>query len=151
MKYVHVNLTAEQRDNLAKLADYLESLPNNYAGFHMDRFMRYIDDAGYSNQPYTATLGPCGSVGCAVGHGPAAGIDPVPNEDWLSYAYRVFGADTFDWCFAGSWAFTDNTISGAVARIRHLLKYGAPKIAGYHAYWFDEYRAWYEENIRHAR
>ena len=33
----------------------------------------------------------CGTVACAAGHGPMAGIEAKPHESWTAYTDRVFG------------------------------------------------------------
>ena len=115
-------MTAEQRANLEKLAGYLESGELS-AKFDMGRFSEDCD----------SHVTECGSVGCAVGHGPYAGIPKYAAENWAGYAYRVFGANlsgAFLWCFEGGWYYIDNTPQGAAKRIRYMLKHGIPKDAG---------------------
>ena len=107
------------KDNLQILATYLKGPLE--ASFHMDRF----DDGrgpmfGRSD---------CGTVGCAVGHGPYAGL-PKEFEQWDEYCERVFGLVYFDqthmWCFSGEWWTVDNTAIGASLRIDYMLKHGVP-------------------------
>lgn len=111
--------------NLETVAAYLES-GDLKAAFNMQDF------AGDSTDSYGSS---CGSVGCAIGHGPYAGIPKLPDEDWCSYSDRVFGlaADlrAWDWCFSGAWVNIDNTPRGAAKRIRYLLANGRPPE------WFD--------------
>ncbi len=111
------------KENLKKLADYLDTLPPDYIGFDMTFFQ-------------------CGTVGCAVGHGPAAGIPRKYDEPWVFYSQRVFieGSKPNDnlhwgWCFSGSWSRVDNSIKGAVMRIRYLIEHG-------------DVPPWYREAIR---
>ena len=72
----------------------------------------------------------CGSGGCAVGHGPYAGIPKFPEESWNEYAERVFGVEPgdgiFKFLFDSDWKKEDNTPKGAAKRIRYLLGYGLP-------------------------
>ena len=105
------------RTNLRILADYLESKKLK-ADFSMET---YSADGG-SYKPV------CGSVGCAVGHGPYAGLPKNSTESWYAYEVRVFGLqnEEWEWCFSGLWAKYDNTPKGAAARIRYLLKRGTP-------------------------
>jgi hypothetical protein len=136
-------LTRSQRKNLAKLADYLESLPKGYRHFDMMSFLEerkrakrgavveYVRSNGGVNQ--------CGTVACAVGHGPAAGVlfyrreltldgDNNLAPHWEVYTARFvprFGRE-FSWAFGADWYGTDNHHWGAAARIRHLLKRGVP-------------------------
>lgn len=113
------------RDNLAQLADYLDALPPDYDRFWMDVYC----------------IG-CGTVACALGHGPAAGIG-APSEDpysivrapifsWPRYCEQhFFGPDEADgqiwrFLFGPEWACIDNSPQGAAARIHHVIKHGMP-------------------------
>jgi hypothetical protein len=122
----------KHRDNLLKLADYLEKLPDDYEQFHMYSYMAERYRAGWTTFDLNERSKPaCGTVACAVGHGPAAGIRIYGDWDWESYADRVFGelsGDDFTYMFGSSWADTDNTPKGAAARIRTFVELGkAPK------------------------
>jgi hypothetical protein len=108
-------LTDKQRANLAKLAAYLRGPLK--ARFDMS-FLYWGHDE-------------CGSVGCAVGHGPLAGIERREREQWVKYACRAFRADGADfmvwhWCFDGFWWTFDNTPDGAADRIDYMLANGIP-------------------------
>jgi hypothetical protein len=115
-----------RRGNLLKLAEYLEHLPPERE-FDMSTFADRYDLI-----PFTLSVAhrlECGTIGCAVGHGPCAGIDPEPGEEWTCYSDRVFvehGSDEWDWLFDMEWADVDNTPQGAAARIRYLLEHGLP-------------------------
>ena len=124
MEHYKIDITEEQRDNLKKLADYLLS-GNLRAEFDIGRF------ADSFNQTQTN----CGTVGCAIGHGPDAGIVKWKNEDWVKYSFRNFGSEydpfqedeLFDWCFSSDWENIDNTPDGAAKRILYMLEKGIPK------------------------
>jgi len=109
------DLTDKQRANLAKLSAYLRGPLK--AQFDMSRYWQEDE---------------CGSVGCAVGHGPLAGIVRRDLETWFRYAPRAFGAShedackVRDWCFSAFWALKDNTPDGAADRIDYMLKNGIP-------------------------
>lgn len=112
------------RENLKKLADYLLS-GNLKADFDM---------SDYSSERHHYRGGSptdCGTVGCAVGHGPHSGIKKYKSESWAEYAERGFGLSLIDdewhWCFADEWVFTDNTPEGAGKRINWLLEKGLPR------------------------
>lgn len=66
----------------------------------------------------------CGSVGCAIGHGPYAGIEKT-ERDWLEYSERVFGIDRraveWDYVFDDKWSAYDNTPQGAARRLQEVL------------------------------
>ena len=121
-------MKAKHRDNLLKLADYLETLPDDYEQFDMSEYMAARDGT------YWETLGiderskpACGTVACAVGHGPSAGIRTYGDANWSDYADRVFGVlpdSGFDYMFASGWSMRDNTPKGAAARIRTYVALG---------------------------
>ncbi len=122
-------LTDYQRANLTKLANYLDSVEP--PKFDMRWFNDNIHNRGPSGNPNV-----CGTVACAVGYGPAAGIEPCHDDTWASYAKREFvGEDgyrfdidspVFDFLFDSDWEDVDNTPAGAAARIRYFLKNGIP-------------------------
>ena len=118
-------LNEEQIANLRKLAEYLVSKRNKRAEFDMKYYteLRNVDAADTTTE--------CGSVGCAVGHGPYAGIPKYQDENWLQYAKRSFYngiGDMFDYLFSDDWAenWLDNTALGAGKRILFMLKFGLP-------------------------
>lgn len=140
-------MTSEQRANLAKLSAYLKALPEDYARFEMATFLGVnrrdtsdIFEMPELEQYLRQNGGPpgCGTVACAVGHGPAAHIFMTEKEitggfagapDWDAYVERVFGTedDTFEWMFGGDWHRCDNTPLGAAKRIDYFLAYGVPE------------------------
>ncbi len=81
--------TSRQRDNLAKLAAYLEALPADYDKFKMNTYN--TDASGEEPDFSTRPVISCGSAACAIGHGPAAGIRVYDDRSWWGYATRVFG------------------------------------------------------------
>ena len=114
----------EKRANLARLADYLDALPEDYALFDMSTY--------YHQSPAR-----CGTIACAVGHGPAAGIGPTADTverqlGWIRYAAIYLGVDrqadhrSHRFLFDGAWCTRDNTPRGAARRIRHWLEHGTP-------------------------
>lgn len=113
--------------NLTKLADYLDALPDDYDHFEMSEFF-----LGPSNTGYTDFS--CGTVACAIGHGPAAGLpltpadlDSVNKPRWGAYSEWVTGVAVlsreWDWLFSAAWWEYDNTPKGAAARIRYLIQH----------------------------
>jgi hypothetical protein len=106
------------RENLQKLADYLLS----------DKLQADFSMAQY----YSLTSGPlstnCGTVGCAIGHGPYAGIEKIQGETWGEYSDRVFVESTEDflYMFGYSWRYVDNSPTGAAKRILFFLQNGLP-------------------------
>jgi len=122
---VEVNITDEQRANLATLAAYLRTLPADYPDFAMDQFVRGV--GGYADS--RARRAECGTAACAAGHGPIAGIEPLQDETWYTYTVRAFGRSSFTWCFDEDWAQVDNSAHGAAARIEFMLAHGIPENA----------------------
>lgn len=135
-------LTRSQRKNLAKLADYLESLPEDYAHFDMSGYLDGASpEAAVQYARKNGGVASCGTVACALGHGPAAGVlfrpgeilppeDDAPAEpDWDTYGDRFVPAEdcaAWSWLFSGSWSWSDGHHWGAAARIRFILKQGMP-------------------------
>jgi hypothetical protein len=121
-------------DNLAMLASHLEALPSNYLHFDMETYfhspaqetLMERDELKVADR--VAEMG-CGTVACALGHGPAAGV-PVPRgtECWDQYANDVFGVEgvSFSYLFDGGWANIEPTAAQAAARIRQYLADGVP-------------------------
>ena len=121
--------------NCAQLAAYLESLPEDYSKFNMGVFS---NSDWRVRQHSEGKIEHCGTVACALGHGPDAGI-PVPLEDgyWFrgrSPEWRRYGRLFIDyaasassywwqWCFSSAWKGIDNTPQGAAKRIRYMLKH----------------------------
>lgn len=116
-------ITEQQRENLKKLADYLAALPDDYKQFEMRAFSSENDDEG----PPIKVV--CGTAGCAVGHGPNAGLSQKRHKNWLDYCdhYFVYSeSPAFDWMFGGDWSTSDNTPQGAAERIYIYLATGLP-------------------------
>lgn len=125
MQHIAIKITAEQRANFKKLADYLAT-GETAMKFDMTAFCTSQDES-VEFEPHEHD---CGTVGCALGHGPAAGISSKPHEGWEEYSERCFvdwGSDAWEWCFAGEWQFRENTPKGAAARIYYMLEHGLPK------------------------
>lgn len=118
----------KHKDNLLKLADYLATLPDDYEQFHMYAYMATSTGGYWETFALEERSKPvCGTVACAVGHGPAAGIRLYGDDCWESYADRVFGEmdnDDFQYMFGSSWSDYDNTPKGASARIRTFVALG---------------------------
>jgi hypothetical protein len=135
---IAMSLTHDQRENLAKLASYLEQLPPDYEHFEMGGWIGAAPDNVILNYAlHNGGVAQCGTVACAVGHGPAAGIlvpehmiysiGPRMRVSWWPYS-RLFVSVPryFDWLFSAKWGVVDNTPHGAAARIRYVLDRGTP-------------------------
>lgn len=110
--------------NLLKLAAYLFDVENLKARFDM---WKYCDH--FLTQECSTN---CGSVGCAIGHGPYAGVKKYGREDFAEYCQRVFKIDQSDksdeekrvnWIFLfdSYWRNIDNSSEGAAKRILYFL------------------------------
>lgn len=124
------------RDNLRKLADYLMA-----GNLKKDFSMAAYCEVGLPGEPdFDSIVSPqlhaCGTVGCALGHGPDAGIAPLDDESWNDYMERAFGiplgpsmdqiSPAYHWLFGFGWTLTDNSIQGAAWRIYEFLDNGIP-------------------------
>lgn len=118
-------MTQEQKQNLLKLARYLwKRKPGKW--FNM-KFLtndkRGCDFELSDAEPFVD----CGTVGCALGWAPAAGVATKNGEGWERFAVRAFDLPFF----SRSWAFLfdmnwDSNPRLAAARIVHLLLQGEP-------------------------
>lgn len=120
--------TDYQRANLAKLAEYLKKWePTDNDAFDMEAYAEplgaYTGDLDPAD--YCRVTAECGTVACALGHGPAAGIKPKSMDDWHTYGKREFGLapnqKLWSFIFGDEWSFRDNTAKGAAARIEKVL------------------------------
>jgi len=151
-------IDSTRKANLLKLAEHLRGLDREK--FNMNYFYEYYDDLQdrrvtlkpdqleYQDDPH-----PCGTVACAVGCGPAAGIPVVESDGdcWEMYSSRVFvqrvvGVNpphrflaecTWAFLFSGSWARFDNTPTGAAERIQFVLENGLKGIWDDHVSIYD--------------
>lgn len=117
-----LGITPTRAANLRKLADYLLTLPAEYPDFDMDS---YVIGESSGDRAHVAV---CGTAACAAGHGPNAGVPPLPDETWEVYTDRAFvdDAEPWSWCFSAMWVDVDNTAHGAAKRILWLLEKGVP-------------------------
>jgi hypothetical protein len=138
--FVSVDLNDKARDNLCKLATYLQSLPKNYSHFDMREWYSDTGNDDLDEKYFTSqvTMKHCGTAACACGHGPAAGI-PMPKElydNFPAYGYSELLGQNLDvrtrpgiaeahrWLFSGEWATYDDHHWSAAARIRFVLSEG---------------------------
>jgi hypothetical protein len=157
-------ITEEQRSNLEKLAKFLETIPpptfhmGSYAAILSEDVMEEVKELFNSENeddqdnlqdlihdfevlsPNTLLreqpIPDCGTVCCAIGTAPYAGITVFEDEYWSEYAARVFGINTHNWLsieyalyiwlFDYEWYKVDNTAQGASKRIIYTLKHGIP-------------------------
>lgn len=135
----------EQRANLTRLADFLESGEIEYT-FDMSVYYSHrtqVEETWRWTFKRHAEVYDCNTVACAVGSGPAIGLQVLESEkatfkvNWRLYSNRVFGtgADTnvraHDFMFSGNWFSVDNSPEGAAKRIRYALEHGVPSVSRY--------------------
>lgn len=123
--------TLEQRDNLRTLANYLRSLPYDYEHFNMRTFHK--DEHGKDRvladlEACEVTKFDCGTVACAIGHGPAAGIE-ANASGWYDYCREAFGVEfeqpDAEFMFGIHWAEYEPHHWQAAERIGYWLEHGA--------------------------
>ena len=129
-------LSNDKQRNLAKLALYIHSLPEDYSGFNMEHFFRYPSDSIRQAFQPCRVVGDkitCGTSACLAGHGPSAGIPFENGEDWLGYVNRVFieyyektSLDVgWDWLFCQS--HSNDHMDGFKRIVYFLLSGGPPE------------------------
>lgn len=96
-----------QKDNLMKLRDYLYSLPEDYDRFDMSVYF-YDSLSPHAFFTPSEARPSCGTSACALGHGPAAGIEALEGEGWLSYSERQFGISREDYFELWEWVFCED-------------------------------------------
>lgn len=113
--------------NLRTLADFLMKNKADIA-FDMYHYAKRADTTRPIYEAAQATE--CGTVCCAAGHGPAAGLKAQGDENWNQYVHRTFGLNygdaTYLWLFHPHWTQVDNTPEGAARRIYWYLDKGLP-------------------------
>lgn len=115
--------------NLKLLADWVEeNVPQEK--FDMGAYRQKLDGDKY---PFISKSD-CGTIGCFAGWGPFVPGLEVIDEDFFdgvlsfkSYIDRVFDipiiSNIWEFLFDDIWHHYDNTVEGAVARARILIKY----------------------------
>lgn len=114
-----LGITEQQRVNLFKLAYYLTK----------EKKKAQFDMINWADREHTIlSAQDCGTVGCAVGHGPYAGVKKKPDTGWSRYCQESFGfkwtSIVFIFLFSSEWSSVDNTAEGAGKRILYFLMYG---------------------------
>ena len=129
-----------QRENLAKLAAYLERLEVEPTlsgmAFDMNSFCSRQandeDDIEDGLIDVTLEYRSCGTIACAIGHAPTAGIAiPDKARSWWRFSELAFGLKPIgsDWefLFGCRWTYYDNTPRGVAERIKLYLSGDHPK------------------------
>lgn len=119
MKY---QLTQEQYDNYQKVINYFES-GELKAKFHMGHFSDCDSILGAVE---------CGTNGCIIGHATFV-VKKKKVETWLNFGIRCFGIEKLEserlkensiWnkIFDSEWFHKDNTVHGAIQRMKSFLE-----------------------------
>ena len=139
---IDFQVSPEKKANLRKLAEFL--LANGEAIYKAGRFDmgQYIgkvrEGLEGSDYPFLELdvkpsgaanfhRNECGTVGCAAGYGPVAGIGSeleISQTGWYFYVQDTFtggNSEVYAWCFAAEWTQIDNTPYGAALRILKML------------------------------
>ena len=139
---LELGIDAERKANLLKLRDHLKTVPQEK--FFMGAYLAtgIGDQDLYS--PYrnfkeltldkinpVEVLHTCGSVSCAIGLGPTAGIPVGDSLTWRTYSMTNFVAcnsilsgKADDFLFRSGWKSIDPTPMGVAKRIDILLEKG---------------------------
>lgn len=117
--------TTMKKENLKRLADWIEK---NITQEQFD--MSHYRTDGVGHMVVFRSINDCGTVGCLVGWSPfVPKLKPLKKEyhksapyelDIDKYESRIFDTNSFDWRFLFSdwWANEDNTLEGAIKRLR---------------------------------
>jgi hypothetical protein len=144
-------------ENFAKLEVFLRALPMKR--FNMQYFRTYQSGDDHEDVEIYEIAGKpvCGTVGCALGWGPEAGVIPHPRHDrsWYSYSQNRFSTDEriIKWVFDSEWVNHDNTPTGAADRIAYLLKHGHVPVSfrlsgvGRNDYPYEKFKEGWAKNV----
>ncbi len=142
-----------KKGNMKKLADFLWALPRDRFSMatiarRRDSYLRWVDITGIYPGNSVERMGDPVMVGCALGWGPSAGVEPGFEGGWNSYAAQCFTEDYQDWCFGGGWVVTDNTPRGAAMRLYWVIEGNEPVAEYNYREWKKNYvpnrEVWYE-------
>ena len=116
----------QQRKHLSRLLEHMEGLPDDYDQFGMNEF------SSGSLTPCEVAENDCQTILCLAGHGPLVGIgdaETVRRIGWPSYVqiYLCPRGAVFSWLFHAGWSERDNTLAGAIKRLRYFLNVGVPE------------------------
>jgi len=118
------------KENLLKLAKFLDELPEDYKHFNMHSWATSEKVDVDPDQLLDTNIYKCGYVACAVGHAPQAlGLMVEDLRDfyvWSDFVEEYLCSDwkTAEWLFGAFWEKVDNTPKGVAKRIRYVIKNG---------------------------
>jgi|TARA_Y100000310_G_scaffold336440_1_gene420990 hypothetical protein len=121
------------KENLLKLAKFLDSLPEDYKHFDMADWVACDTGALCPDELEGVDIGSCGYAACAIGHAPQALGLSIEETNmipiWNDFIDKYFDIDYSpqEWMFGYDWKEVDNTPQGVAKRIRYFLENGVPE------------------------
>lgn len=114
-----------RKDNLKRLADYLNNLPDDYDQFSMTLYATGITEpkqllSNWNNK----------TCGCVIAHAIIMGIEVIEEDKtWHDFALRTLfkNASEMLWISGTCWQYIDNSHKGAAKRIYEFLENGVPE------------------------
>jgi len=120
------------KENLLKLAKFLDGLPEDYKRFDMEDWVASENGTLCPDEIEDVDIKACGYAACAIGHAPQALGLSIEETNmipmWDIFIENYFGIDyrSQEWMFGYEWKDVDNTPKGAAKRIRYFLENGVP-------------------------
>ena len=125
------------KENLLKLAKFLDGLPEDYEHFDMSKWIASDTKELRLDEIENVDIKACGYAACAIGHAPQA-LKLTPEETWKCATWNAFIHHYFDiawieeqFMFGVDWQDVDNTPKGVAKRIRYFLENGVPDSFGF--------------------
>ena len=125
------------KENLLKLAKFLDGLPEDYEHFDMSKWLASDTNELCPDEIEDVDIKACGYAACAIGHAPQA-LKLTPEETWKCATWNAFIHHYFDiawieeqFMFGVDWQDVDNTPKGVAKRIRYFLENGVPDSFGF--------------------
>lgn len=122
------------KENLLKLAKFLDELPEDYEHFDMNTWLASDTNELWPDEIEGVDIKACGYAACAIGHAPQA-LGLTPEQTWSHPTWDAFVEAYFDidyreseWMFGCDWKEVDNTPQGVAKRIRYFLENGVPEV-----------------------
>ena len=125
------------KENLLKLAKFLDELPEDYEHFDMSKWIASDTKELRLDEIENVDIKVCGYAACAIGHAPQA-LELTTEETWKHHTWGNFIDVYFDiawieeqFMFGVDWSGIDDTPKGAAKRIRYFLQNGVPDTFGF--------------------
>ena len=125
------------KENLLKLAKFLDELPEDYKHFDMSKWLTSDTYELCPDEIEDVDIKACGYAACAIGHAPQA-LELTTEQawecpTWSNFIEVYFGIDHHaeQFMFGAGWSDIDDTPKGAAKRIRYFLENGVPDTFGF--------------------